>query len=63
MFFCIKCKQQFGSHMSHYGECPYCNTINMASQKRKDIEANVLHENSKIMKNLQRLLDKRKLGR
>ncbi len=60
MFFCIKCKQQFGSHMSRYGDCPYCGTINMVAQKRKDLEFNVLFKNSNPIKKLLRLMDRQK---
>lgn len=63
MFFCIKCKQQFGSHMSRYGDCPYCGTMNMVAQKRKDLEFDALFKNSDAINKLLRFVNKRKLGR
>lgn len=63
MFFCIKCKQQFGSHMSRYGDCPYCGTVNMAAQKGIESKCDDLFENSDAIKRLLRRLERRKLGR
>ena len=58
MFFCIKCKQQFGSHMSRYGDCPYCGTVNMVAQKQKELD-----DPFKNIEKLLRRIKKRKLGR
>jgi hypothetical protein len=46
--------------MSRYGDCPYCGTINMVAQKRKDLEFNVLFKNSNPIKKLLRLMDRQK---
>ena len=58
MFFCIKCKQQFGSHMSRYGDCPYCGTVNMVAQKQKDLEFGLDKNSDEIKKLLTRVKNK-----
>ncbi len=63
MYFCISCKQQFGDAQSRYGDCPFCGTVNMMAQTRKQLESKILNDNSASIKRLMSYIDRKKLGR
>ena len=63
MYICLKCKEQFSDAMTANGECPFCGTISMMAQMRKNFEHRVLNANTSSIKRLMNYIDKKKLGR
>ena len=45
MYICLNCKEQFSDAITRYGDCPYCGTVSMLAQERKNLEGDVLHKN------------------
>ena len=63
MYICLKCKEQFSDAMTTNGECPFCSTINVLAQMRKNFEYRILKQNTNSIKRLLNYIDKKKLGR